>query len=65
MLKLKNKKINARRPTPRRLAAGRRRGAPEKTGGDEAPLEADASDTRETDAGEGEEPTANAARPPT
>jgi hypothetical protein len=59
---MNRKKISARRPTPRRLAAGRRRGAPEKTDEDAA---AEVSDAGETDAGEGEEPTANAARPPT
>jgi hypothetical protein len=60
---MKNKKISARRPTPRRLAAGRRRGAPEKADDDDAAAEV--SDAGETEAAQGEEPTANEARPPT
>jgi hypothetical protein len=59
---MNRKKISARRPTPRRLAAGRRRGAPEKTDDGDA---AEVSDAGETEAAEGEEPTANEARPPT
>jgi hypothetical protein len=43
-------KISARRPTPRRLAPGRRTSSPQKTDSDEAAsVDADASDARETE----------------